>query len=139
MDLIRAQPGIHKGELQRLTGESWGNLTHHVSVLSRSHRIRCLYVGNRLTMFPAHTSENECHSLAALRRPLARDVVGSLREQPSQQLMALARSLGAPRKRVTSALAALEDAGLVRRNQGSRPEYSLPNELPCIDDSIGLE
>lgn len=120
---IQANPGVHKGDLQRMTGESWGNLTHHIFMLSRRKRIRCHYHGNRLLLFPARVEEQDFAPLAALRRRLACQVLAELSANAPQGVTDLARRLGTTRHVLTRTLAHLEEAGLVNRDNARRAPY----------------
>lgn len=131
-DAIQRHPGIHKGALQRMTGESWGNLTHHIFMLSRRRRIRCQYVGNRLALFPNEIPEHDLAPLAALRRPLAQHVVRVLIDESGLRLHAISRRVRVPRKTVARVLEALHDAGVIHRG-GVRPaEYSLARDVDSL-------
>lgn len=47
MELVRENRGIHKSQICRVTGLSWGTVTHHLRVLQSANLVRCFHVGRR--------------------------------------------------------------------------------------------
>lgn len=124
-DAICDNPGIHKSDLGKATSFSWGTLSHHVSVLSRQGKIRCIRTQGKLRLFAADLESGQDDVWAALRVPLSSEISRELSMQPGQQLMDLSRRLNASRKQVRRTLTHLEGAGLVRGEGNHRRRYTL--------------
>jgi DNA-binding MarR family transcriptional regulator len=133
--LVQTDPGIHKSDLCRMAGLSWGSVSHHLQVLLREGLVRVHTVGKRTLVFPPDVDECHWSALCALRDARAVAVVEALRKQPRARLGQLQEALRLDAKTVRRLLQRLEQAAIVQKHGYARPQFSLraeAGEMPAL-------
>ncbi len=143
--LIQADPGVHKSDLKRMTGLSWGTISHHVSRLESSGRIRVHRVNNRAMLFPVDIPPERWNEMALLRQTQALQVLEALADGDRVNVSWLAARLGMSAKSLRRILGELESAGLICKRGRMRPDFQIvdpqapPGRGPLVDPgAVGM-
>lgn len=129
LDMVKAEPGIHKMAVCRALQLSWGTVSYHVRVLSRSGQLSTYSPrGREVRLFPPGTREQQRRWIATVRSGLDPDLVGRLGERPGARLADLSNDLGMSRRIVQRHLLRLGEGGLIRREGGWQGRYELNAE-----------
>lgn len=128
MSLIRADPGVHKSDLCRMTGLSWGSISHHLQVLGRHRRIQLHMAGKRTMVFPAEVRQELWSALSALRDPRAAATVDHLKAVGRASLKEMAAHLGTDAKTTRRILQRLEEVAIVHKQGYTRPRFLLSED-----------
>ncbi len=129
--IIQADPGVHKSDICRLTGLSWGTVSHHISRLHGSGRIRLHRMNNRALLFPLDVPRERWEEMAVLRNPQAVQVLDLLVREPRATVPRLAELLGASAKSIRRTLANLQNAGLIAKRGQVRPQFRVTTGAPA--------
>lgn len=129
LDLLREHPGLHKSEIARRTGISWGNVGHHLERLQQERLLRPFREGRRVHWFPPDLSARHHYGLSILNNDYVGEAIQSLRHQPGLTLHGLAEQLDISQKVASRVLRQLEEAGYVR-HQGPDRIFIQEDRLP---------
>ena len=128
--LVQADPGIHKSDLCRMAGLSWGSVSHHLNAMVRQGMVRLHTVGKKTLVFPPEIDEGEWSALCAMRDARAVAVVDALRSHRRARLGELQASVGIDAKTLRRLLQRLESAAIVQKHGYARPQFSLRGPDP---------
>ncbi len=137
LQIIHEHPGIHKSELCRRTGLSWGAVSHHVGRLCVRRRMHAVQTGRRLVLLPSSLDRSAWQRYAAMAEPGFRAVIEALSEVDWCSPATLAKRTGLGEKYLRRFLGDLVEAGLLTQRGVHRPNYSLSPAIP--PRSQGLE
>src|SRR5688500_5995596 len=112
VETVAQHPGASKSEVCRLTGLSWGTVSHHLAVLAREGAVVSKPAGSAVRFrLPGVTSQQ-----ALIVRLLSGDIplrlVEELAGRPGLRLRDLTLALGVSRKIIRRHLMTLEEAGV---------------------------
>ncbi|MGB1697351.1 MAG: hypothetical protein ACPHK8_03015 [Thermoplasmatota archaeon] len=134
MELLSAYRGMHKSQIKRELGLAWGQLSHHLAVLSREKRIQLEYHGQECWAFLPFVSFDERERLVAAGKPWRRKLIGWLGGRGASTLAELCDDLQASKHVVRHHLGHLMAAGLVHRTGSNAPRYEL-SEIQASESS----
>ena len=113
-DLVRAEPGVTFGDVQRRLGLAAGQLTHHARVLEEGGVLFSTPDGQRRRLFHVQ------HGRVAPVPPLAERALAHLRREGPMRPSDLARALGVSRQALHHHVKGLAAGGLVRLDADGR-------------------
>jgi predicted transcriptional regulator len=139
LEFIRANPGLHKSEVCRQLGLSWGTVGYHMRALESSGLVKPMAERREVRFFAAGTPERHMRWIAALRQAQGTDVLGSLARSPGRGIAELSRELLTSRKVVRRHLTTLDEAGILADDGGARPRFLLgDDEALLLARALGL-
>ncbi len=117
-ELVSLSPGIHLRKLQRVLGISWTTARYHVRNLVLDGEIVSWRDRGHSRLFPAGTADDMKAVYGCLQSKSARKVLGQITAATTLGLTQaeLSESVRLSRSTVSSCVAALDKAGLVRRS-----------------------
>lgn len=126
--LVLETGGIHKTGICDTLGLGWGNVSHHLTHLSRQDQIILEYHGPRLWAFPPTLDADERAHAALVNVQERRRILAALADRDAATINELSDGLHASRKVIRTHLSHLLTAGVVER-RGPRPHrYRLPRD-----------
>lgn len=124
--IVRGAPGIHTGELVRVSGIAWGNLTHHVRILEEEGRVVRRRYAARSCFFTPEVPEEERPLHMVRRQELAARILEALGQAPGARVADIAKTVGSRPSAVHRHLEHLVQEGLVRPDGGERFQPVFP-------------
>lgn len=118
---VDEDPGVTQLELQHHFGLAWGTVAYHVSHLLERHSLKSYRQEPSLHLFSPDVPDEVLPAVAALRKPLAPDLL-TLLEEP-RQLFELSSECGVGKNVVKAHLRRLENSGLIEAEGTHRPKY----------------
>lgn len=125
LELIGSSPGIHKSEICRKLGSSWGTTTHHIGVLAGRDLIYGTRIGTRIH-FTSYDPIPERRIQSALMMPHSREILRLFKANRVLGPTQVCTKLGLGRKVVRSHVVALLQDGLLDSDGGYHPRFWLP-------------
>jgi predicted ArsR family transcriptional regulator len=116
--------GIHKSQLMRELGFSWGVLSHHLNTLSRDGLIVLQYWGRELWVFDPQIPEIDRLKFVAANRPVRLRILDYLSQRDSLTVQELSEELSYCKKTVRTHLSHLLHSGNVERHPGRPHRYA---------------
>lgn len=116
--IIRKEPGIHASEICRETGEAWGTVQYHLSLLQKSELVTSVDAGRERRFFPGGIEPEKARLLGLMQSGRRQDIVSWIRDNPGTRQVDVCNALAVSRKTFRSAVAPLMAAGLVQEQRG---------------------
>jgi predicted transcriptional regulator len=124
-ELVYACKGLHKSRIGRELNLAWGQLSHHLAILSRLREIELEYHGQECWAFKPALSVNEKKIIVAAGPPWRQRLIGWLGGKGASTLTELSNDLEGSRKLIRHHLGHLMAAGVVSRSASKPPKYHL--------------
>lgn len=128
--LIRKDPGIHASEICRSTGEAWGTVQYHLSLLQKSELVTSVDAGRERRFFPGGIEPEKARLLGILQGGRRQDIVSWIRENPGARQVDVCNALKVSRKTFRAAVSPLMEEGLVQEQKG------LQTNRYFVDDEV---
>ena len=132
---IESHPGVTKAELCRMTGLSWGAVSHHIRHCTRDGNVRTVQTDRKVFLYLSGVHTDQLTLMRLLRNDLAMRVVSEVKEHPGMGINDLSKRLDISRKVVRRHLADLVYAGVMERSEDYRPKFRVvqnPGELAFL-------
>lgn len=126
--LIRRQPGIHASALCRESGEAWGTVQYHLSLLRKGDVITSLEAGRERRFFPNDVDERRAKMLSVLHQGRREEIARFIRAHPGMRQVDVCEGVNVSRKTFRASIQPLVDAGLVRERKGLQMNQYFPEE-----------
>ncbi|HET6398103.1 MAG TPA: hypothetical protein VFH47_00940 [Candidatus Thermoplasmatota archaeon] len=118
LELIQSQPGIHASELARESGEPWGTIQYHLSLLHRTSLVTSVEAGRERRFFPAEVEPARARLLALLHQGRRGEIAQYIRSHPGARQVDICEALDVSRKTFRHSVAPLVEEGLVLERRG---------------------
>lgn len=135
LDAVAGNPGCTKADLCRMTGLSWGAISHHVRNCARAGDLRQHRTDRKVYLYAASVHADQMAHMRLLRDETNVRLLMEIHAHPGVGINALSRSMETSRKIIRRHLADLVDVGVLERSQHYRPRFKvalMPKELPDI-------
>lgn len=136
IDLVRANPGIHKSLICRQLELSWGTATHHVQQLEKQGILRSYTSGRELRLFYFDVPPQQLTWIAQLQNDVKAAIVELLQESPSLGAAELSEALGISAKVIRRHLTSLVDTGLVVSKAGGTKSFRLDASRGTLGEQV---
>lgn len=117
VEQVARRPGSSIRELADALGIRRTAVVHHLRLLGRSGRVRCVRAGRRVLVFPPAESPFE-GLVGLIRLPTVQALLRALQEDPSLSVRGLARAVGITPRAVRYHLLRLGNLGLLEMGWG---------------------
>lgn len=111
--IVAQRPGIHKSEICRSLGLSWGTLSYHLRRLKARGEMVIVASGRETRLFPPRIPQAQFQMLARLHNPVDAAIIGQLSGAPTLRADDLSANLGLSLQVIRRHLATLVHEGLV--------------------------
>ncbi len=116
--IIKREPGIHASEICRESGEAWGTVQYHLSLLQQNDMVQSVEAGRERRFFPPDIQPEVARLLGLLHCDRRQGIVSWLREHPGARQVDVCNALSVSRKAFRSAVGPLVAEGLVQEQKG---------------------
>lgn len=120
---IESCPGATKAEICRMTGLSWGAVSHHIRTCTRAGTVRAMKTDRKVFLYLSTVQTDQMALMRLLRNDLVARMVDEVRGNPGLGINALSRRLDTSRKVIRRHLADLVYAGVLERSDDYRPKF----------------
>lgn len=134
LGLIQERPGLHASDLARESGEPWGTVQYHLSLLRRGCAVRVVEAGRERRFFPTGVDPTRARLLALLGRGRRPEIASFIRHHPGARQVDICGALELSRKTFRSSVAPLVEAGLVQERRGLQSNRYYPQ--PALDGLV---
>lgn len=118
LDLIASRPGIHGSELSRESGEPWGTVQYHLSLLHKSALVHTLETGRERRYFLPELEPSRARLLALMNQGRRPEVAQFIRDNPGARQIDVCEALDVSRKTFRGAVQPLVAEHLVQERRG---------------------
>jgi predicted transcriptional regulator len=138
-DIIRLKPGIHASQLCRESGEAWGTVQYHLSLLSKGDLVTSQEAGRERRFFQTGIDEKRAHVVSLVRQGRRPEIAQAILASPGLRQIDLCDSVKVSRKTFRSSVQPLVDAGLIRERKGLQTNRYFPEDglESLVSDSAG--
>ncbi len=126
MGLIRRNPGIHASEICRETGEAWGTVQYHLSLLQSNDMVMSMEAGRTRRFFPPDASTERLELVSMLEQGRRGEIARFILANPGMRQIDVCKAIEVSRKTFRSSLHGLLDAGLVDEQKGLQSNRYFP-------------
>ncbi len=127
-DLIRRSPGIHASQICRDSGEAWGTVQYHLSLLHKGDLVTSYESGRERRFFPSGIDEQKARMMATLTQGRREEIARFILENPGIRQVDVCDAVNVSRKTFRSSIQPLVDAGLVQERKGLQTNRYFPEE-----------
>lgn len=124
-ELVYACKGLHKSRIGRELNLAWGQLSHHLAVLSRMKEVELNYYGQECWVFKPGLAVKEKQMLVAAGQHWRQRLIGWLGGRGASTLTELSNDLEGSKNIIRHHLGRLMEAGIVARTPSQIPRYEL--------------
>lgn len=134
--LIETRPGIHASELCRESGEPWGTVQYHLSLLSKGALVNAVEAGRERRFFPPNMEPQKMRMLALMNQGRRQEIAGFIRGHPGTRQVDVCDALDLSRKTFRHAVGPMVEQGLIQEKRGLQSNRYFPLERlgPLMDD-----
>lgn len=118
LDIIESRPGIHASELCRSSGEPWGTVQYHLSLLHRGEMVTAIEAGRERHFFPSQVDPQHARMLALLHQGRRSEIASFIRDHPGARQVDICQAVDVSRKTFRSSIEPLVAEGLVQERRG---------------------
>lgn len=126
VDLIWERPGIHASGLCRESGEPWGTVQYHLSLLDKGRLITSVEAGRERHFFPPETDPAHARLMALLNQGRRLEIAAFIREHPGIRQVDICDALDVSRKTFRSSIEPLVEEGLLHERKGLQSSRYFP-------------
>lgn len=140
VDEVARRPGSSIRELADALGIRRTAVVHHLRLLSRSGRVRCVRAGRRLLVFPPAASPFE-GLVGLVRLPTVQALLRAVQADPASSVRGLARAVGITPRAVRYHLLRLSNLGMLEMGWGlggRRVVLLHPEAVQALQPDLGL-
>jgi predicted transcriptional regulator len=140
VDEVARRPGSSIRELADALGIRRTAVVHHLRLLGRSGRVRCVRAGRRLLVFPQAASPFE-GLVGLVRLPTVQALMRALQADPNLSVRGLARAIGITPRAVRYHLMRLGNLGMLEMGWGMggrRVVLLHPDATQAVQPDLGL-
>ena len=130
--LIEQQPGIHASELARASGEPWGTVQYHLSLLHKGQAVTSIEAGRERRFFPTEVDPARARLLALLGQGRRPEIASFIRDHPGARQIDICEALDVSRKTFRSSIEPMVEEGLVHERKGLQSNRYFP-QPPLAD------
>lgn len=134
LDLIGEKPGIHASELARASGEPWGTVQYHLSLLDKGQAVTSIESGRERRFFPPDVEPARARLLAILGQGRRPEIASFIHDNPGARQVDICGALAVSRKTFRSSIEPLVEEGLVHERKGLQSNRYFPQ--PPLRDLI---
>jgi predicted transcriptional regulator len=116
--IIEQKPGIHASELARESGEPWGTVQYHLSLLHKGQAVTSVEAGRERRFFPHEVAPARARLLAMLGQGRRPEIASFIRENPGSRQIDICDALDVSRKTFRSSIEPMVEEGLVHERKG---------------------
>ena len=98
LQMIEDKPGLHASGLQRETGEPWGTVQYHLSLLEKAELVSAVDTGRERHFFPPGMDTRRTRLVALLGHGRRGDVARYVREHPGSRQVDVCEGVDMSRK-----------------------------------------
>ena len=117
-DLIRRRPGIHASEICRESGEAWGTVQYHLSLLRDNQLVTSVEAGRERLFFPGEVDPLRVRMVSLLHQGRREEIARFIVENPGLRQVDVCDAVSVSRKTFRSSIDPLLEAGLVVERKG---------------------
>lgn len=128
LDLIAEQPGIHASQLCRTSGEPWGTVQYHLSLLHKGEMVTSVEAGRERRFFPSEVDPRRAHLLALLHQGRRSEIASFIRDHPGSRQVDICDALSVSRKTFRSSVEPMVEQGLVHERRSLQDNRYFPQE-----------
>ncbi|HEX2065412.1 MAG TPA: winged helix-turn-helix transcriptional regulator [Candidatus Thermoplasmatota archaeon] len=136
LGLIERRPGLHASELARESGQPWGTVQYHLSLLQKGQAVRVVEAGRERRFFPPGVDPTRARLLALLGQGRRPEIASFIRDHPGARQIDICGALEVSRKTFRSSVAPLVREGLVQERKGLQSNRYFPQ--PPLADLMAL-
>jgi predicted transcriptional regulator len=114
LDLVGRRPGIHKSEICRCLGMSWGAVSYHIPNLRKRGRLLIVSKGREARLFPPGIPAHQMAWMSRLNNEIDAAIIGHLINSPSECANDISQALGLGLQLIRRHLTTLTEEGLVK-------------------------
>jgi predicted transcriptional regulator len=118
LGLIEERPGIHASELARESGEPWGTVQYHLSLLNKAQAVTSVEAGRERRFFPHQVDPARARLLALLGQGRRPEIATFIRDHPGARQIDICDALDVSRKTFRNSIEPLVEEGLVQERKG---------------------
>jgi predicted transcriptional regulator len=126
MGLIRRRPGIHASEICRESGEAWGTVQYHLSLLKTGELIQTVEAGRALRFFPQGEVDEVDRLTLIVGQGRRTDIAQYIRDNPGIRQVDVCNAVGVSRKTLRASVAVMMQAGLISERKGLQSNRYFP-------------
>ncbi|MEA3143749.1 MAG: hypothetical protein QOG31_1073 [Thermoplasmata archaeon] len=126
LDIIGARPGIHASELARESGEPWGTVQYHLSLLHKGQAVTSVETGRERRFFPHEVDPARARLLALLGQGRRPEIATFIRDHPGARQIDICDALDVSRKTFRNSIEPLVEEGLVQERKGLQSNRYFP-------------
>lgn len=131
--LIEDRPGLHASSLCRESGQPWGTVQYHLSLLEKADLVSTVETGRERHFFPPGTDARRARLLAVLGHGRRADVATFVREHPGCRQVDICEGTQLSRKTFRQNMPELLAEGLVQERLGAQSNRYYPGpELETV-------
>jgi predicted transcriptional regulator len=143
LQMIEQKPGMHASGLQRETGEPWGTVQYHLSLLEKAELVAAVDTGRERHFFPPGMDTRRTKLVAMLGHGRRGDVARFIREHPGARQVDVCQGVDMSRKTFRASIGELVAEGLIEERLGVQsnryyPGSELDSLLPRADATSSL-
>ncbi len=141
MGLIRRSPGIHASEICRETGEAWGTVQYHLSLLQNNEMVMSMEIGRTKRFYSPDAAGSRMEMIGMLSHGRRAEIARFILDNPGLRQVDVCKAVAVSRKTFRSSMAGLVDAGLVAEHKGLQTNRYFPDEAlaPLLDTGSGID
>lgn len=128
MRLIRRNPGIHASEMCRETGEAWGTVQYHLSLLQRNEMVMSMEAGRTKRFYPPDAAGARLEMVSLLDQGRRGEIARFILENPGMRQVDVCKAVSVSRKTFRASVADLVGAGLVAEHKGLQTNRYFPDD-----------
>lgn len=132
LDLIAQQPGIHASQLCRTSGEPWGTVQYHLSLLHKGEMVTSVEAGRERRFFPSEVDPHRAHLLALLHQGRRSEIASFIRDHPGSRQVDICEALGVSRKTFRSSVEPMVEEGLVHERRSLQDNRYFPQDRKSV-------
>lgn len=118
LQIIEEKPGIHASELCRASGEPWGTVQYHLSLLHKGELVTTVEAGRERRFFPHQVDLGRARLLAILHQGRRIEIATFIQGNPGARQVDICDALSLSRKTFRHAIEPLVEEGLVQERKG---------------------
>jgi predicted transcriptional regulator len=128
LQIIEERPGIHASELCRESGEPWGTVQYHLSLLHKGELVTTIEAGRERRFFPNQVDPARARLLAILHQGRRLEIASFIQGHPGARQVDICDALSLSRKTFRHAIEPLVEEGLVQERKGLSFNRYFPEE-----------
>src|ERR1051325_7561984 len=126
LSLIAERPGIHASQICRESGQPWGTVQYHLSLLHRGELVTSVDTGRERRFFPPGMEPQRARLLALLNQGRRPEIARFIQENPGARQVDICDALAVSRKTFRNSIEPLVKAGLVHERKGLQTNRYFP-------------